>query len=475
MMALVLTTLAAAASEKCSCTQRGQDAYGSYCASWDAADEKPWCAVRSAAACSEDATFESKQGLYWSRGPCAGMRATPPKPADRSTRSGGGGGRGGGSSSSRPPRDAMVGYATGYGVDAIWPLAAAFHAVTKDNADLVLFVTLAPAQRKVLQARFPRIILLHPDAVLPPAAAYRGIDLSKLTHAAFRRYAVTAKWLDSVLERYARIIMTDTRDIALYDDPFAQVDLSKAGGGAVQSFTEVVTYRHDHWYNQGWVRNCYGQPFLDSIMEELVTCCGTVAASAQGLRAYLHAFMGELARVGVCDKVGTDTAVHVWIIHKLVKGARVVDSETSLIRHAPKWGGDASEQFNTDASLSYDARGRLLNKLGKPFALIHQADRFDKLWLPYIQKYANPDASSSIFSKLPWTTLSLLGLGLCLGLGLSVRRMVRVGFRNLAVARTAQKQQQQQQQLMPLLPAAKALAGCASPGRAAAGKIRCLS
>ena len=89
--------------------------------------------------------------------------------------------------------------------------------------------------------------------------------------------------------------MTDTRDIALYADPFAQIDLSAPGGGALQSFTEVVTYRFEHWYNQGWVRNCYGQPFLDSILAELVTCCGTVAASAAGMAAYLHAFLAELA------------------------------------------------------------------------------------------------------------------------------------------------------------------------------------
>jgi len=52
--------------------------YGAFCASWDAADEKPWCAVCSAAACGEDDTFESDRGQYWSRRPCERMSKRPP-------------------------------------------------------------------------------------------------------------------------------------------------------------------------------------------------------------------------------------------------------------------------------------------------------------------------------------------------------------------------------------------------------------
>ena len=106
-------------------------------------------------------------------------------------------------------RDAMVGYATGYGVDVLWRLAAAFHAVTQPNADLVLFVTLTRPQRRVLLGAFPgmrgRLILLNPNEVLPRTATYRGIDLAQLTHAAFRRYAVIGKWLDGANKqgRYA--------------------------------------------------------------------------------------------------------------------------------------------------------------------------------------------------------------------------------------------------------------------------------
>ena len=179
----------------------------------------------------------------------------------------------------------------------VWRLASAFHEVTEANADLVLFVTLGASEVQLLQHKFPRLQLLHPDDVLKVTDQWQGVDLASLTHAAFRRYAVIGKWLEEHANSYGRVIMTDTRDIALFDDPFTQIDAAHPGA---QAFTEVVTYKYDHWYNQGWVRNCYGQQFLGSIMDELVTCCGTIAAGMRGMISYLRAFLtGAKAQAGL--------------------------------------------------------------------------------------------------------------------------------------------------------------------------------
>ena len=262
-----------------------------------------------------------------------------------------------------PLRDVLIGYAVGYGEDILWRLASAFHEVTRENADLVLFTSLTVSKI----ARFPRLKLIHKPA--------RG-------NSAFERYKHISGWLQEHAHLYNRVIMTDTRDIALFDDPFPQIQ-----NEPIQAFTEVVTYKYDHWYNQGWVRNCYGQEFLDSIMDELVTCCGVIAGTAQGMLDYLAAFEVQMQRKKGCDPVGTDTAIHVWIIHKELKGAKIVDSETAIIRHAPKWGPESDKQL-LQSSAKYDERGRLLNNLGKPFALIHQLDRFPSLWGPYCAKHA---------------------------------------------------------------------------------------
>ena len=136
----------------CVCTPRGQDVYGSYCASWDAADEKPWCAVRSAA-CGEDDTFESKKGLYWAHRACAGMSATPPKPADRSARPGtgsdGGSGGGGGGGSSSSSSSSSSGGGDGGGGDGC-PYSDAYVASLFARAP-------ATVSRRALRAEYERL------------------------------------------------------------------------------------------------------------------------------------------------------------------------------------------------------------------------------------------------------------------------------------------------------------------------------
>ena len=57
----------------------GRSDYGTFCASWDAPDEKPWCRVASANACGLD-TFSSTAGVFWSYAPCKGKPAGAPPP-----------------------------------------------------------------------------------------------------------------------------------------------------------------------------------------------------------------------------------------------------------------------------------------------------------------------------------------------------------------------------------------------------------
>jgi len=87
---LLPASTAAPPAGTCTCTPIAGITYGSYCASWDAKDEAPWCAVASAAACGEDDTFEDDKGRHWAHLACDGMANTPPKPGDRDSKPGSG-------------------------------------------------------------------------------------------------------------------------------------------------------------------------------------------------------------------------------------------------------------------------------------------------------------------------------------------------------------------------------------------------
>ena len=91
-MASCLVAVAATAQSEalasCVCSgasRPGSPRYGSLCASWDAADEPPWCNVASSKACGDKGTFESTTGHYWAHLPCKGTPPGPPLALARST------------------------------------------------------------------------------------------------------------------------------------------------------------------------------------------------------------------------------------------------------------------------------------------------------------------------------------------------------------------------------------------------------
>jgi peptidyl-prolyl cis-trans isomerase A (cyclophilin A) len=73
LAAAALLLQAARASSEAACACLGGAGYGNTCASWDAADETPWCRVGGgAAACGADDTFESDEGHFWAHSVCGG-------------------------------------------------------------------------------------------------------------------------------------------------------------------------------------------------------------------------------------------------------------------------------------------------------------------------------------------------------------------------------------------------------------------
>jgi hypothetical protein len=82
------------ANNRCICSgavgaddARGRADYGTRCARWDAPDEEPWCAVATAGACGEGATFSAAEGRFWSHAACGGEgdAFVPPGPSDSAT------------------------------------------------------------------------------------------------------------------------------------------------------------------------------------------------------------------------------------------------------------------------------------------------------------------------------------------------------------------------------------------------------
>jgi len=275
-------------------------------------------------------------------------------------------------------RDLFIGFAMGYGISEIYRLIHAFHKVTTGaNQHIVLFVSLQKKTKEILIERFPRAKLLSPDEVLGLKSEYIGIIPSHWENLAFRRYIYQAKYIHDHQNEYDKVILSDIRDVALYGDPFEQINATNFSG--VQAFTEIQRYREEKVYNQRWIKQCYGNEFLESIMDEYITCCGTIAGRTEALVNYLHAFLLEFKLKGTCHIHGADTAIHVWIIHNILLDSQIVYSESALIRHCPS-DEQLKEKFDK-------VTGGMYNDNGQLFAIIHQYDRHPTLSEPYNRRH----------------------------------------------------------------------------------------
>ena len=270
----------------------------------------------------------------------------------------------------------FIGYAVGYPLEVIFRVSSSFHSVTGASASLVLFSDIDSTGRSYLEAKFRRLTVVgtvHTGKSIDSDISYTD---QQFTNHAFQRYLIIHAWLSLHSKQFKHIIMSDIRDIAFFGDPFRQLKKSEITPG-VQVFTEILRYKDDAKWNQKWIRNCYGQAFLDTILVEYITCCGVIAGTSESLLEYLNAFVEELSRKRGCDETGLDTAIHVWIIHRRLKNTKIIDSETALIRHAPN-----------ETGIRLNPRGQPINHLGEPYALIHQADRLTPLWERFCAQHA---------------------------------------------------------------------------------------
>ena len=297
--------------------------------------------------------------------------------------------------------DVMVGYAAGYEPRELYRLAAAFEDATaaNENARLVLFATCDVKDGVRLMDTHPKLRLVRPeDARIPPSTPREIAG-----NAALVRYVVVRVWLREQLARDPRrirkMMITDTRDVALFGDPFEQIDASNAH--VAQLFTEAATFAEERtradlpMYNNRWVEGCYGREFLDSISREPIVCSGVVAGGSSAMDRYLGAFIDEMTRRVPCLSNGEDQGLLAWIIRRVLRPNEdvvVMNHSTALVAHAPRFGADADAAYDilNDPSARFDASGRLLNALGVPYAMIHQLDRFPSLWKRYCDRYEDP-------------------------------------------------------------------------------------
>lgn len=257
-----------------------------------------------------------------------------------------------------PARDLVMGFATGYRIDAIAPFVESLISDGEFVGEAVLFIhPNAPDVRAYLKERGIRTALFQ-TAAYP----YSQVMLSRWY--AYRDYLMRriAKG-----KRYRNILITDVRDVIFQKPLFSQPCQ------ALEFQFEAPDPRIGACpINSNWVRKGFGEQALAAIEEKRITCCGTVTGRKDGILQYIDAMtrlIAVLPEEGLAS-TGVDQGVHNFIAHNaMIDGAVFLDNYRRV----------ATLHYVDGASLRADAHGRVVNPDGAISEIAHQWDRHPHL------------------------------------------------------------------------------------------------
>eukprot|EP00771_Trimastix_marina_P001526 gnl/Trimastix_PCT/2605.p1 GENE.gnl/Trimastix_PCT/2605~~gnl/Trimastix_PCT/2605.p1 ORF type:complete len:356 (+),score=22.02 gnl/Trimastix_PCT/2605:57-1124(+) len=162
-----------------------------------------------------------------------------------------------------------------------------------------------------------------------------------------------------------RVLLLDARDCVFQMNPFEYLNED-----AFYAFLERRgrSISQCGW-NRGWVADCFGNSVANSIGDKTICCSGTSGGSWEAVKRYVDLQVGELLSRQSCERNGVDQGVHNVLVHtNKITPLRIIANEDGPIA-----------QMQEIHEVKLDLYGRLVNGQGKPYAIIHQYDRFPKL------------------------------------------------------------------------------------------------
>ena len=181
---------------------------------------------------------------------------------------------------------------------------------------------------------------------------------------------LTSGYASSVLgSRIGRMFFIDVRDLFFQGDVFAR--FVEPG---IHLFAENYLLEYEPVYNQPWVRDCRGQEFLDAMIRDRASIINGGVWAASNV-THFERFMAHLKpMLETCNDQGALTILG-YVLNVSTHSSRVESWVTHLpIEHV---GGGKYAQIPNPA---LDSLGRLCGPDGRPYALVHQGDRWEWLW-----------------------------------------------------------------------------------------------
>jgi hypothetical protein len=169
--------------------------------------------------------------------------------------------------------------------------------------------------------------------------------------------------LEALYPAVQRVFLTDVRDVVFQDDPFRFTD------DKVWAFEEDIRAGMQFSeLNRSWYVDTFGRRAWRKIERCPAICAGTILGGREAALRYLRTLTTVMmTRPPV---IGGDQAIHNYVCRQKLVPVEVVPNEAGAV---------LTLQSMADAELRYDADGRVLNRAGDPYPVLHMYDRIPEL------------------------------------------------------------------------------------------------
>jgi hypothetical protein len=184
------------------------------------------------------------------------------------------------------------------------------------------------------------------------------------------RYLVVDNWLKENSRSYQKVIFSDIRDVIIQTNPFDQIT-----SNAVYAFEEKFHIATEP-YNKVWLKACYGEAYVAKFVQRdaKCVCCGVIMGTLAEMKAYFNEMVREINwQKDNNDDCFRNFGIDTSVTYKVLMD--VLPNMSTKVVLVPEGEGYSSHELRE--GFKRDSIGRVLNNHGKPYALLHHADRTD--------------------------------------------------------------------------------------------------
>ena len=280
--------------------------------------------------------------------------------------------------------NAIIAAATGYSDTDLQPFLSSVNRVCTETTVFLILSKRDPAQLERLRHWYPFIVPVYVRRKLtrgtrfyrwiPRRIARRFIKEDYSTcdslwrvvgryslHIMLERFFLALEIVQANRDRCKNVLLTDSRDVVLQDDPFRRV------GGKLVSGLEETTIGCCS-FNSDWITHLYGDDVYASMSKCRIVCAGVTLGPIAEVEQYLIEMCREiwkcLPRVALSSDY--DQSIHNYLIYKGRVNVNLTDNQTGII---------ATLAHEDPRNIGTDAEAGVVTVQGKPPAIVHQYDR----------------------------------------------------------------------------------------------------